>query len=165
MAREIDVLKQLIDDSACVVVHRWPQNGSLSWTNVSMHANSLGSPTHLPLQCHVVRGHLLSKKRIDILQTGRLFAKIPSVTVITDALLGWSRRARNCRQPYILCATCQMAVEITSLTTYGCTAVLAPNVLYLYPLPQTPKGLVVAIALFRSMGCPGLLVHSLACSR
>lgn len=45
-------------------------------------------------------------------------------------------------------------------TIYGCTAVLVPNVLYLYHVPQTQKGLVVAIALFRSLDCPGTLARS-----
>jgi hypothetical protein len=53
----------------------------------------------LQLPSTPVKGHLLSKKRIEILQTGRLFAKMPYVTAIPDALLKWSSRARNYRRP------------------------------------------------------------------
>ena len=71
-----------------------------SWTNMATHKLSRVSNC-LPLQYFVVKGHLLSKTRIEMLQAGRLFAKIPHVAAMTDALVEWSSRATNCR--HLLC--------------------------------------------------------------
>jgi hypothetical protein len=66
---------------------------------------------------------------------------------------------RNCRRPYILCATCQMAIKVTNNLWMHCgpRSEFPPS---LYHVPQTPKGLVVVIALFRSLDCPGMLARS-----
>ena len=65
---------------------------------ISMTTHKLSRVSnYLPLQYDVVRGHLISKKRIDILLMVRLFAMMPSVLAIKDALLEWSSRARDCK--------------------------------------------------------------------